>query len=354
MSAPAANARRRWLFVPAVVIALALGVCLGALATYSVLGYEPASSESDAEHNHDHDHAHDEHDDHAHDDHSSEDHAQGDDHGSGSIELSAQARRNIGLVVATVEKRPFDRSILVPAMVVERPGRSELDVTAALGGIVTRIYPIQGEAVAAGAPLFDLRLTHEELVQSQSDFLKTANELDVVRREVRRLEPLEASGSIAIKTILDRRYEQEKLEAVLRSQHQALLLHGLSEAQINTILVSRQLLSGLTITVPESDEYENVKTRNTRAAPLFQVQQLFVEKGQFVNAGDQLCILSDHAQVYIEGRAFEQDAPALNQAAEKGWPITAVFEVPQGRPTLIDGLTILYVADRVEPESRTL
>ena len=78
----------------------------------------------------------------------------------------------------------FTKTISVPGMIVERPGRSTVEVTAPMTGIVTRIYTIEGEAVEPGAKLFELRLTHEELVQSQAELLQTAEELDVIGREI--------------------------------------------------------------------------------------------------------------------------------------------------------------------------
>ncbi|HEY5312325.1 MAG TPA: efflux RND transporter periplasmic adaptor subunit, partial [Pirellulales bacterium] len=168
-----------------------------------------------------------------------------------AIKLSPQAQRNIGMQLMKIAPRAFERTITVPAVIVERPGRSEVAVTAALSGIVRKIYPLEGQAVVPGEPLFDLRLTHEELVQGQTEFLRTAEELDIVNREIARLEPLAEKGAIAIKTILDRRYEREKLMAVQRAQRQGLLLHGLSAEQIDQILKTRTLQQGLTISVPQ-------------------------------------------------------------------------------------------------------
>ena len=123
-------------------------------------------------------------------------------------------------------------------MVVERPGWSVLEVTAPMTGVVTRIYPIQGEAVQPGQPLFEVRLTHEDLLQVQTEFLRTVEELDVIGREVARLEKVSADGVIAGKTLLERKYEQQKQEAALRAQRQALLLHGLSAEQVDKIVAS--------------------------------------------------------------------------------------------------------------------
>lgn len=268
-----------------------------------------------------------------------------------SIELSPQAQRNIGMQLMKIVPRAFERTITVPAVIVERPGRSEVAVTAALSGIVQKIYPLEGQAVVPGESLFELRLTHEELVQGQTDFLRTAEELDIVNREIVRLEPLAEKGAIAIKTIIDHRYEREKLLGIQRAQRQGLLLHGLSTDQIDQILKSRTLLQSLTIRVPQGRD--DPATPGAKG-PIYHVQKLQVERGQYVEAGQQLCVLTDHAELYIEGKAFEQDAAALNQLADKHWSVSALFETPGQKTAQLTGLTLLYVADKVETDSRTL
>jgi len=45
-----------------------------------------------------------------------------------SLRLSEQARKNVGLKLVTIELDDFDRTITVPAMVVERPGRTRIKV----------------------------------------------------------------------------------------------------------------------------------------------------------------------------------------------------------------------------------
>jgi cobalt-zinc-cadmium efflux system membrane fusion protein len=263
-----------------------------------------------------------------------------------AIQLSRQARGNIGLRLERVALRSFERTITVPGIVVERPGWSALEVTAPMTGVVTRIYPIQGEAVQPGQPLFDVRLTHEDLLQAQTEFLRTLEELDVIRREVARLEKMAADGVIAGKTLLERRYEQQREEAFLRAQRQALLLHGLSQVQVDAIVDTRTLVQSLTIDTPLREAEPETH--------LLQVQKLKVDQGKHVSAGDTLCTLMDNRELYIEGRAFEQDIGAINQAASSGRTVSAVLGSKSTRDEeRIEGLKILYLDDQVDPDSRT-
>ena len=267
-----------------------------------------------------------------------------------SIELSKQAQANIWLQTGRITLTTFDRSIAIPGLIVENPGRSTAAITAPLTGIVTDIYPIQGEAVRPGQKLFELRLTHEELVQAQGDFLRVAEELDVIGREISRLEKIAAEGAIPGRQVLERQYEQQNKMAVLRAQHQALLLHGLVESQVQNILNTRTLLKSLTVSVPADME----KGASPSPQPKqFEVKELRVTRGQSVTAGDTLAVLTDYSELYIEGNAFDRDVASVNKAVEHGWPISAVLESDERKPDVVGNLRILYVAGNVDPESRT-
>lgn len=269
-------------------------------------------------------------------------------HDENAMHLSPAARDNVGLKLAKAQLSTFDRTISVPAMIVERPGRSQIEVAAPFTGKVTQIGPAEGETVTPGQQLFELRLTHEDLVEAQSEFLKTTEELDVVKREVGRLQKVAADGAIAGKSMLERKYEQDKLEAILHSQRQRLLLHGLTAAQVDGIQASRTLVSSITVSVPGPAEPASDKT----PLRLLQVETLKVQPGQHVTEGQALCILGDYTELYIEGKAFEDDVQALTKAADKNWSATAVIANSGQNATKVADLKILYLANRIDPETR--
>jgi biotin carboxyl carrier protein len=297
---------------------------------------------------------HDEHGDHdEHDEHDEHAHAlQTTDHKhveSAAIKLSKQAIGNIRLQLTQVTLKPFERTINVPGIIIERPGWSVLEVTAPMTGMVTRIYPIQGEAVQPNQPLFDVRVTHEDLLQLQTEFLRTVEELDVIGREVTRLEKVTNDGVIAGKTLLERKYEQQKQQAALKAQRQALLLHGLSEEQIDGIVSSRTLLQSLTVFAPAR---QGAASETSPTSPL-QVQELKVTQGKRVSAGETLCTLVDLNELYIEGMAFEQDIQAINRAASERWNVSArLGSKSSDAEEIVDKLHILYLDDKVDRESR--
>jgi cobalt-zinc-cadmium efflux system membrane fusion protein len=269
------------------------------------------------------------------------------------IELSPQARKNIGLtddLIQPVKLQPFTRSLSIPGSVTERPGRSVVEVTAPLTGVITRIFPIEGEALEAGAKLFEMRLTHEELVQSQADLLATAAAQDVVAKELARLEKLAEEGVIAGKRLLELKYERDKHAASVAAKRQALLLHGLTNAQVDTIIHKRELLRELTVTVPTVTEEGDPTPEGT----VFLVQSVKVAQGQAVEAGTTLAALADHELLYIEGEAFERDVADVSRAANEDLPVTAILETDGAHSEVIKDLRVLYLATKIEPEKRTL
>ncbi|MEZ6041496.1 MAG: efflux RND transporter periplasmic adaptor subunit [Planctomycetaceae bacterium] len=336
--------------------------------------------------------------DHAGGKHTDSEHA-GHDHSAADagLELSAQARKNLGLTsdyIDMVRLTNFRRFVTVPAIIAARPGRTQVHVATPLNGVITHVHAVTGESVMPGTLLFEIRLTHEDLVQSQTDFLKSLGELDVEMTEMQRLRAAAQSGALSEKTLLDRQYAIDKLQSLLTAQREALHLHGLSDRQVSEIETSRRLLRELRVFAPMIDEHDHgdelkladdsmipvaiSKQPATRAdrlrdeqeerldkenqaldqsleatmVPLV-IEQLNVHKGQAVAAGDMLCTVADYSRLYIQGDAFEQDIHWLSDARKNGWPLMAVFDAGQGKQEL-NNLNLSYIGNVVDTQNRTL
>ncbi|HUG20490.1 MAG TPA: efflux RND transporter periplasmic adaptor subunit [Planctomycetaceae bacterium] len=303
-------------------------------------------------------------------------HEDSDDHphdSGSSLELSPQARLNIGLTaefVQPIQPETYRRHITVPAIIVERPGRTRIEVSTPLTGIVTHVHSTVGEAIEPGTLLFEIRLTHEDLVQAQTRFLQSLGELDVESREIARLQGIVSSGAVAGKLVLERQYAIDKLTALLDAQREALRLHGLSDAQIEQVETDRRLLKSLQIFAPSPDQHSEEEIKLTESPirtvsyaehaeiPLI-VLALKVHKGQSVIAGEPLCELADFSELFIEGRAFERDSDAVTQAVIRDWTATAVFESSRVDEksedmTELPDLKFAYLDNLVDQSSRTL
>ncbi|NLE39676.1 MAG: secretion protein HlyD [Pirellulaceae bacterium] len=276
-----------------------------------------------------------------------DDHDDQDDHDDVSIELSRQARANIGLALTTVSVGDFVRAISVPGVVVERPGRTLVTVSAPLAGVVEAVVPLQGEAVGEKSPLFELRLTDQDLVDRQSELLLAIEELDVVGREIGRLKEVTATGAVAGRTLLDRQYQRRNIEAAIRAHRQALILHGLTDEHIDHIAENRKLLAKLDIFSPSF-------APNGSGEHVFQMVDIMVRPGDHVEVGRPLAALADYSQLQVEGKAFERDAATLHRAVKNQAKISVFVEGDGHGTEEVGSLGIVYVENSIARESRAL
>lgn len=329
-----------WVWLIGIAIAIASGLLLLPASPWSIL--KATSSTSDSEEGHDHDH--EEHD------HAAE----------SSIAVSPQARGSIGLKTAEIAVREYARVISVPAIVAERPGRTHVTIAAPLTGVVTGQFIARGEAVKSGRLMFRLRLTHEDLVQAQSEFLQTLVDVDVEQREIERLEG--AGDAIPGNRLLEKRYQKEKFLIELAAQRESLMLHGLSVDQVATIEKDRKLLRELIVEAPfvhdDASLHDNSESDHAaeghEVPQQFVVEELAVNTGEAVQAGQMLCVLGDYSELLVEGNAFEQDASDLVRAANEGHHVSAVLEDGRSQSEMIEDLSISFVANQVDPETRAL
>jgi cobalt-zinc-cadmium efflux system membrane fusion protein len=307
----------------------------------------------------------------AQDDHAGHDHGH-DHHDGDSLELSAQAQASLGLTqdsLRPIVLEDFRRTMTVPALIINCPGRTRLEVSTPMAGVITRVHAFEGEAVKPGAPLFDLRITAEELVDSQTELLKTVGELDVENREIARLTKISESGAISQRTLLERQYAKNKLDNLLLAQREALRLHGLSEHQIGEIVDKRRLFRDLRIVAPTPNAlHHHIQLTDAEVQPTSLLASSEVDDdqtpliltrmpvlvGQTVAAGATLAEVADYSELHIEGRTFERDANVLSRVIKNRWQISALLEGAEGQREMVPDLDLIYSATEIDVESRTL
>ncbi|MCA9139860.1 MAG: efflux RND transporter periplasmic adaptor subunit [Planctomycetales bacterium] len=353
-------------FLQFVICAL---ICVGAFAYVRYNGRSGSDELPHAESSGQAD-QHSEHDGHDHAAHSS----------NQSISLSPQARANLGLRTERVSVGDYTKYIEVPGVVTAWPGQTHVAVTSPLTGVIQAINVSRGELIRSGSPLFVLRLTHQDLVNTQETFLSQLGQLDVEEKEIQRLTSISNSGAVAGKTRLVREYERDKLLAGIRAARQAMLLHGLTEQQINQIEITRTLIREVVVHAPiihedNSLHHESMsagdRTAGSPSARLaslqppviphpdhidveFLVTQLDTRRGEAVTAGQQLAQLSDYGQLLIEGHAYQRDGDALRKAADSDGSVQAVIDHSGGTTETIEGLNVVYIGNEIQRDSRSL
>ncbi len=288
-------------------------------------------------------------DDHAgharHDDHAGHDHGARADR----VTLSEQAQKNLGLDVDQLTPQEYWRTILIPGVVVDRPGETDRGVTSKVAGVVTAINARPGSTVKGGESLFTLQLASEFLQSAQTDLAKTAKELEFATLERDRVSNLVKKGTTAEAELLKQQSVVDKLGTQLNGARRQLQVFGLTPTQV-TKVEKGEVITEITIPAPAPAAPGD----GSPTPALFEVQELKVNLGDQVAAGQTLCLLANHQRLFIEGRAFRSEADALAAAAEKKTPVRAEFadEAPGAWPAQ-GPLTIHHLANQVDPATRT-
>jgi hypothetical protein len=275
------------------------------------------------------------------------------------IKLSKQARENLRLVVKPIEPQTFRRAIQLPGVVVERRGKGDQSIVAPVAGVVKMVHALPGDVIHLGEALMTLRINSEPLQMSQTELFKTAQEIKITGAQKSRLETVAKTGDVAQVRLLELQYQLDRLGAARKAYRADLALKGLLPNAIDQV-ENGNFIKEIVVRVPAVAEEIKSKSVNpsmkaTSAEPLMEVEELKVFLGEQVQAGQLLGYLSNHQNLYIEGRGFREDTPLLEKTAAKGWPLqTTIQEEKAGSwPPLEKPLTILYLANNIDPMSQT-
>lgn len=294
----------------------------------------------------------------AHDDHPA--HASNKD----AVKLSPQAQSNLGLdkdgAVDLLIPEEYWRKVLIPGMVVDRPGVSDRGVTSRVAGIITDIKARPGDTVKAGEPLFSIQLVSEFLQSAQTDLAKTAKDLAAAIAKRDQTAKLVAAGTRPGIDLVEEENQVKRLATLVQGYRRQLLTFGLTLDQVDRA-EKGEAVTEVVVNAPlrpPAPSTSALPSNTSDKGPsdfLYEVQELRVNIGDQVQAGQTLCLLANHQQLFVEGRAFKSEAKSLAVLAEKAVEIQADFadEAPGDWKTPPPPLTIHHLSNQVDPATRT-
>lgn len=281
-----------------------------------------------------------------------------------TLKMTEQARKNLGLVSRPTKPQAYWRTIEVPGEIVDRPGYSDRGVTSPAVGVVTEVHAFPGDTVKPGDRLFTLRLFSEYLQNTQSELFKATREIQLITEQYTRLEGLVKSGGVPEARLIELDNQLRRQKALIQSYQQDLLTRGLNPEQIKSV-ADGTFVSTIEVVAPpvvdhsvKPPEIQPVAFRVTGSNADgigYEVQELNVELGQQVQAGQLLSTLANHQALFIEGHAFKREASFLAKAAENNWPIRCSFSEDDqvDWPAFDQILEIRHLANSVNSETRT-
>ncbi len=273
------------------------------------------------------------------------------------ILLADQAIKNLSLVAKPVQTTTFWKTITVPGMVIDRPGQSDRNLVAPVTGVITRVHHVPGDTVRPGATMFTLKLLNETLYLAQSELFKAGQDIKLAQGQRVRLQA--AAGAVPESRMIELDGQIARLEATVKAYRQELLTRGLTPAHLESV-VKGEFVSEISVVVPQPGANQKPLTEAATSTkidelPTFEMQELKVDLGQQVQAGQTLCLLSNHQSLAIEGRAFRDETPLLERSVQAGWPVEVDF-LDDGKndwPALSQPYVIRYMANTIDPVNRT-
>ncbi|MFM7152126.1 MAG: efflux RND transporter periplasmic adaptor subunit [Gemmataceae bacterium] len=275
--------------------------------------------------------------------------------------LSEQAQKNLRLTARALKPETFWKTITVPGMVVDRPGYSDRGVVVPLTGLIKTIHHFPGDTVKSGDPLFTVRILSETLHSTQTELFKSVKDITLAQAQRTRL--LEARNSIPEARIIEVDNQITRLQTAVKAYKQELLNRGLTNEQVGSVSEGK-FVAEITIHVPPhpkglrallTSSTQQEKAPSEDSGPTFEVQELRVELGQQVQAGQTLCTLANHQMLAIEGKAFREETPLLERVVREDWPITVDFQEERAStwPTLDQKFVIKQLSNTIDPTTRT-
>ena len=163
--------------------------------------------------------------------------------------------------------------------------------------------------------------------------------------------------------------ELKRQNALIQSARQDLLTRGLTPGQIAQI-EEGTFVATVEVTAPPlrspsiqpngedstlAQHVNHSALDDTQNGLAYEVQELSVELGQQVQAGQLLAQLSNHQSLYVVGHAFKREAPFLEQAAQARRPITVEFaeDAEFNWPVLEQTFEIRHLSNAIDVQSRT-
>jgi multidrug efflux pump subunit AcrA (membrane-fusion protein) len=275
------------------------------------------------------------------------------------VKLSEQAMKNLRLIVKETPTTTYWRKIYLPGTVVDRPGHSDRGIPAPIAGIITQVYAVPGKTLHVGDELFRIRIASDSFQSSQMELYKSTRELEITQKERKRLDSV-PQGAIAPAKLLELEYQHDRLKVLIQAHRQDLQTRQLTAQQIANI-EKGEFVTEVMIRMPEragkahQHPYENDGSAAGKAIE-YEVQELKVNLGDHVQAGQVLAYLSDHRYLYIEARALKQETKLLARAAKEAWPVEAEFSEDDGDNPgeRLTGLAIEFLGNTMDASGLTL
>lgn len=233
-----------------------------------------------------------------------ETHGEHEEEGHGEeVMLSAERFRELGMKIDTLGTRQLSTFIEANGK-MEVPPQNQATITTALGANIDEILVIEGDQVGKGETV--AYISHPDLVQMQTNFLKAHNRLGLLEKEFNRQKKLYEAGVTSGMEFQQTESNYQIAQSLVESLKTQLLMLGAS---------------------PERIASGNIYQRFPLKSPIDgAVQEINVVTGQYVQPQTDLFEIVNTDHVHVDLMVFEEDILELETGQKVYFETNAVSD----------------------------
>lgn len=238
------------------------------------------------------------------------DHKEGEEHeeseeGSGeegeAVHLSELKFNSLGIKVGSLPTKSLSGVVKANGQ-LEVPPQYEATVTAILGGNVSSIKVIEGDKVRKGQTL--AYLSHPDLSQIQTNYIKTFNKMQFLEKEYERQKRLYEEKVGSGKTFQQTESEYQSIKAEVKGYESQLRQLNISASKIR----SGEIYEYVPVTSPIAGYIEKVK----------------VQMGQYVASQTPMFEIVDNEHIHADLMVFEKDIHKVKKGQKISFTLESV------------------------------
>jgi membrane fusion protein, heavy metal efflux system len=200
------------------------------------------------------------------------------------LEVTEEQMNAVGIQLGTVELKNLSEVVKASGQLAVPPQR-QADVNVLTGGIVRRIYPLEGQWVKKGQPLVTIENT--ELAEMQEEYITAKNSFSYTAAELQRQKELDEAEAGTKKKLQEAQARYNTETAQINALEQRLRQFGINPASVSK---------------------GNITTQINVYAPISgTVGHISVNTGTYAQPGNALMEIIDNSQIHCDLVVYEKD-----------------------------------------------
>lgn len=208
---------------------------------------------------------------------------EGEEHGE-ALALTEVQMKAMDIRIGTIELKNLSEVIKASGQLAVPPQR-RADVNVLMGGVIRRIFPLEGQWVKKGQVIATIENT--ELAEVQEGYVTAKNAFSFTAAELKRQQELDEAGAGTKRKLQEAQANYNSQKAGLNVMEKQLRQLGINPASVSRGNISTQM----NVTAPISGTIGHIN----------------VNTGTFANPGNSLMEIIDNSQIHCDLIVYEKD-----------------------------------------------